>query len=86
MIKESAWLKAVFIIAVAANLLLLCGCAAKQIEDAGTTEEIDEIPEDTTIEEETPEAEYEISTEDIESDLDLSELEGIDEELEEISW
>lgn len=76
MIKESAWLKAVFIIAVAANLLLLCGCAAEKTEDAGTAEEIDEVPEE----------EYEISTEDIESDLDLSELEGIDEELAEVNW
>ena len=76
MIKESAGLKAVFIIAVAANLLLLCGCAAKQIEDAGTTEEIEEAPEE----------EFEISTEDIESDLDLSELEDIDEELAEVNW
>ncbi|MEA3514362.1 MAG: hypothetical protein U9R34_02720 [Nanoarchaeota archaeon] len=86
MIKESAWLKAVFIIAVAANLLLLCGCAAKQIEDTGTTEGIDEASGDTEIADEVPEGEYEISTEDIEYDLDLSELEGIDEELEEISW
>ncbi len=76
MIKESAWLKAVFIIAVAANLLLLCGCAAEKTEDAGTAEEIEEAPEE----------EYEISTEDIESDLDLSELEGIDEELAEVNW
>lgn len=75
--KGSAWLKTLFIITVAASLLLLCGCAAKQIEDTGTTEE---------MEEEGPEEEYEINTEDIESDLDLSELEGIDEELAEVNW
>ena len=86
MIKESAWLKAVFIIAVAANLLLLCGCAAEKTEDAGTAEEIEEAPGDTEIADEVPEEEYEISTEDIESDLDLSELEGIDEELAEVNW
>ena len=72
--KGSAWLKTLFIITIAASLLLLCGCAGKEaVEETGTPEE-------------EPEKDYVISTEDIESDLDLSELEGIDEELEDITW
>ena len=75
--KGSAWLKTLFIITIAASLLLLCGCAGKKaVEETGTPE----------AEEEVPETEYEINTEDIESDLDLSELDGIDEELDNISW
>lgn len=74
--KESVWLKTVFIIAVAASILLLCGCATKEVADEVVTAEGEEAPED----------EYEINTEDIESDLDLSELEGIDEELAEVNW
>lgn len=73
--KGSAWLKTLFIITVAASLLLLCGCAAKKAVEEPVTAEVEEAPE-----------EYEINTEDIESDLDLSELEGIDEELEDITW
>ena len=77
--KESAWLKVMFIMTVAASLLLLCGCAGKDaVDDAKIAEESEE--------EAVPEGEYEISTTDIESDLDLSELEGIDDELDELNW
>lgn len=80
--KKPELFKAVFILAVALSLLMLCGCAAKEVAEQKETiaGEI-EAPEEAV-----PESEYEITTVDIESDLDLSELEGIDEELEKISW
>ncbi len=81
--KKSDLLKAVFILAIAVNLLMLCGCAEKK---AAEEEDISVGEEVQVVEEAAPEGEYEINTIEIESDLDLSELEGIDEELEKISW